>query len=174
MKRHTQAILYHLLPVVFWLLAIGGALLPVLVWTDLDGMTNQNYWFGFLVAAVVQLCILIISRIKRYTSSVEECFQVALLLGIASYWLPTVVFLIIPIWIYLVAQNLFSFHAFLSTLIGYTLVAIWAALFITQGWILNPWADFFVKENAVGWIPTGASIFAWLASAIARHALRSR
>ena len=29
MRRATQNMLYHLLPVVFWLLAIGGTLVPV-------------------------------------------------------------------------------------------------------------------------------------------------
>ena len=178
MRRHTQVILSHLLPVVFWLLAIGGSLVPALLsqrsgLTGEDGLTS-NYYFGYLVTAFVLTVIVIIGRIKRHTSSIEECFQMALLLGIASYWLPTVLFLTLPFWIYLFSQNLFSFRAFMATLIGYAVVAIWAAIFIVFGWIANPWAHFFAIENAWGWIPTGAILLAWLASTIARRILRVR
>ena len=120
------------------------------------------------------LSVFIIGRIKRHTTSVEECLQVAFLLGIASYWLPTALFVIIPIWTYLIYQNLFSFRSFLATLIGLVIVAIWAALFIWLGWIDNPWAMFFAKENAWGWIPTGAALLAWIISTIARQILRVR
>ena len=168
MKRHTQVILYHLLPVVFWLLAIGGSLVPFfLSW-------NVNYLWGYLPAFIALLCVWIIGSIRRHTNSVEQCFQVALLLGIASYWLPTILFLIIPIWAYLIYQNLFSFRSFLATLIGLAVIAIWAAIFIRLRWIDNPWMDFFAKENAWGWIPTGALLLAWLASTIARQILRVR
>lgn len=169
MKRQTQVILYHLLPVVFWLLAIGGSLAPLLFIS-----LPENYWWGYLVTAIVLTVIAIIGRIKRHTSSIEECFQMALLLGIASYWLPTVLFLTFAFWFYLIYQNLFSFRAFMATLIGYAVVAVWAAVFIALGWIANPWSHFFIKENACGWIPTGAILLAWIASTIARQTLRVR
>jgi hypothetical protein len=53
-------------------------------------------------------------------------------------------------------------------------VAVWAAVFIWLGWIDNPWAHFFAKENAWGWIPAGAILIAWLATTIARQTLRER
>ena len=170
--------LYHLLPVVFWLLAIGGCAIPVFLyffhWIDFDGEVNPHYFWGFLVAAIVLLCIHIIGRILRQQSSVEQCFQVAVLLGIASYWLPTVIFLIIPAILYLYIRHLFDFRSFMALLLGFALVAIWAAIFIYAGWIANPWSDFFAPDNAWGWIPTGAAIVALLASSIARQTLRVR
>lgn len=173
MRRQTQVILYHLLPAVFWLLAIGGSLVPALPSLNTK-LSTLNYYCGYLVTAFVLIVIVIIGRLKRHTSSIEECFQMALLLGIASYWLPTVLFLTLAFWIYLIYQNLFSFRAFIATLIGYAVVAIWAAIFIVLGWIANPWAHFFATENAWGWIPTGAILLAWLASTIARQTLRVR
>lgn len=98
----------------------------------------------------------------------------AILLGVASYWLPTVLFLTVAFWVYLIYKNLFSFRSLVATLIGFALVAIWAAIFVYVGWIANPWADFFAIENAWGWIPTGAILLAWLASTIARQILRVR
>ena len=169
MKRRTQELLYHLLPVIFWLLAVSGSVLP-LVWLPLP----TNYLWGFLVIVIVLTCITILGRIKRHESSVEQCFQVAILLGVASYWLPTVLFLMLPIWGYLYYNHIFDLRSSLSTLIGFALVAIWASVFIYMGWIANPWADFFAKENAWGWIPTGAILTAWLASTIAHKILRVR
>ena len=168
--------LYHLLPVVFWLLAVVGTLVPVIL-SLLSPFTfhlSPNYYWGYLVTALLLVCIVIIGRIKRHTDSVEECFLVALLIGIASYWLPTVLFMMVPIWIYLFIRNLFSFRSFLSSLIGFVVVAIWAIVFIQMGWIANPWAQFFAIENAWGWVPTGAILLAWLASTIARQTLRVR
>lgn len=174
MRRQTQNTLYHLLPVVFWLLAVGGSLVPVWLLFYGEQSVPANYYWGFLVVSLVLLCIVIIGRIKQHADSIEECFQVAVLVGIASYWLPTVLFIMIPFWGYLIFRNLFSFRSFLSSLIGFALVAIWAALFIQMGWIANPWAQFFAIENAWGWIPTGAILLAWLASTIARQTLRVR
>ena len=137
-------------------------------------LSTFNYYSGYIVAALVLLVIVIIGRIERHGSSVEQCFQTALLFGVASYWLPTVVFLTLPVWGYLIFKNLFCWRSFLATLIGYAVVAIWAAGFVFMGWITNPWADFFAQENALGWIPLGAILIAWLASTITRNILRVR
>lgn len=161
------------MPVAFWLLAIGGSLVPALPSLNTK-LSTLNYYSGYWVAAIVLIIILFIGRLKRHASSVEESFEMALLLGIASYWIPTVVFLTLPIWIYLIYQNLFSFRSFLATLLGYALVAIWASFFILLGWMANPWAHFFATESALGWIPLGAILLAWLASTIARRSLRAR
>ena len=165
--------LYHLLPAVFWLLAIGGSLVPALLPFTFH-LSPFNYYSGYWVAAIMLIIIVFIGNIKRHASSVEECFVMALLLGIASYWIPTVVFLTVPVWAYLIYRNLFSGRSLLATLLGYTLVAIWASIFVLFGWIANPWEHFFALENALGWIPLGAILLAWLASTIVRQTLRVR
>lgn len=183
MKRHTQVILYHLLPIAFWLLAIGGSLVPVLLNLlpfnfHFSPFTSHlslfNYLYGFAVAAVVLVCIAILKHIKRHTSAVVPCWHVAVLLGIASYWLPTVVFLIVPMWIYLASRRLFEMRAFMASFLGFLFVAVWAVVGVFMEWIACPWMDFFAKENALGWIPLGAVLIAWLASTIARENLRVR
>ena len=166
MRRHTQIVLYHLLPAVFWLLAIGGSIVPL--WFV------PRYAWMFIPAVLVLLAMVLLSHIRPHSTAVEPSFQVAVLLGVASYWLPTVVFLTVPIWFYLIYRQLFNFRVFLATLIGYGLVAIWAAVAVFMTWIPNVWSHFFATENAWGWIPTGASLIAWLASSIARQALRVR
>jgi len=174
MKRATQNMLYHLLPVVFWLLAISGSVLPLLLAAPDSPFSSLPYRLGFVVALPALLVIAIMARIQRHSSSVEQCMHMGVLLGIASYAMPTVVFLTLPVWAYLIYRNLFNLRSFIATLLGYALIAIWAAVFIALGWFGNPWAHFFASENALGWIPLGAILLAWLASAIARQQLRIR
>ena len=128
----------------------------------------------FIPALLVFPCALIICHLPRHADSREACFVCGLLLGIASYWLPTVLFLILPIWGYLYYRNLFSSRSLMATLIGLTTVAIWTSIFVYMGWIANPWADFFASKNAWGWIPTGAVLLAYLSSTIVRQILRVR
>ena len=166
MKRQTQEILYHLLPIVFWLLAIGGTVLPMM-WVSLP----EGYWWGYLSAALMLICFFIIGRIERHTRSVEQCFQVALLLGIASYWLPSVVFLLVPIWGYLIYQNLLDTRSFIASLLGLAVVAVWIAVlhrFSLADYHFSP------AYNVWAWIPTGSVLLAWLGTTIVRQILRVR
>ena len=170
MKRQTQTILYHLLPVVFWLSAIGGSVLA------------YRQMSGYIVSIFALCAIHIIHRIPRWEEPVEQSFQVAVLLGIASYWLPSVLLLILPIWLYLMYRGLFGLRSVLATLIGLALVAIWAAVLYSLPFIFHlssftfylPWAHFFAIENAWGWIPVGAFLVAYIASTIARQNLHVR
>ena len=164
MTRRTQNILYHLLPVVFWLLAAGG----IVLWA----ICHLPFTIYHYVPAVLAwVSVIIIHRIPRHTSAVESCFQMALLLGIAAYWLPSVLFVILPLWGYLIYRNLLDLRALLATLIGLATVAIWVVvlnyLHLTQ-------YTFSLSHNAQLWIPTGAVLLAWLASTIARQNLRVR
>ncbi len=175
MTYRTRTILRRLLPIVLWLLAVGVAIaLPFLLNAFDLQLPTFNYYFGFLVAAIVMVVIHVLSHIDRHEPSAQENFQMALLLGIASYWLPTVIFLTIPCWIFVMTRFAFNLRSFLATIIGYAFVAIYAALFVYFGWIDNVWAEFFAPEHQWGWIPTGAVLIAWLASTIVRKSLRER
>ena len=171
MKQRTQSILYHLLPVVFWLLAIGGTVVPLFLPILNSPFSILNYLIGFPIALVVLFVIFLVSCIKRHTNSVEECFVMGLLFGIAAYWLPTVVILTLPVWGYLIYQNIFSLRAFFSTLIGYATVAIWIFV-LYQFSILN--SPFSILNSLPAWIPLGAILLAWLCSTIARQKLSIR
>ena len=134
-------------------------------------MLPEGYWWGYLSAALTLIGIFILSRIQRHTRSVEQCFQVAVLLGIAAYWLPSIVFLILPIWGYLYYKNLFEFRSVLASLIGFACVAIWAII----GNYFSLFAfHFSLSYNLLAWIPAGAILLAWLGSTIARQTLRVR
>jgi len=121
------------------------------------------------------LSMAIIRRIPRHTESVEQCFVVALLLGLAACVMPTVVALIVPVWLYLIYQNIFSFRSFLASLLGFACVALWAYVFA----FFNLQPSFFILPSSILsnfplWIPTAAVLMAWLGTVLIRKHLRVR
>jgi len=164
MNRRTQNILYHLLPVVFWLLAAGG----IVLWEIIN---HQSSIINYIPALLALISTALIHRIPRHGDSIEPSFLMALLLGIAAYWLPSVLLLILPLWGYLIYRHLFNLRAFIATLIGLATVAIWVAV----GTVLSLFTfHFSLTNNLLAWIPTGAILLAWLGSTIARQTLRER
>ena len=159
MRRQTQTLLYHLLPIVFWLLAIGGSVL------------FYRTWEGYVVAILALICMYLITHIKRHASSVEECFEVGVLLSIAAYWLPSVLFLILPVWVYLIYKNLFSFRSFLASLIGCAMIAIWI---VVGNYLSLSTFNFSLSANLFAWIPAGSFLLAWLGTTIVQQTLRER
>ena len=174
MKRQTQEILYYTLPIAFWLLAGVVSALPVFLSSSLEERSAEILLPYVLPALVTLISLMIVSHIRRHSSSVEQCFQIAVLLGIASYWLPTVVFVILPIWGYLISRNIFSFRSVLSTLMGLAFVAVWMAVFYYIGIIETPSLEGRDGVGFFAWVPTGAFSIAYIASKIARQNLRVR
>ena len=159
--------LYHLLPVAFWLLASGG----IVVWEILSPFAFHFSIFNYIPAALSLLSAAIIRRIPRHTESVEQCFVVALLLGIAAYWLPTVVGLMILIWFYLIYQNIFSLRSFLSSLLGFACVGVW--FFVLSLFPFTFHLSPFTYNLSL-WIPTASILLAWFFTVIIRKHLRVR
>ena len=171
MNRREATILSRVLPIVFWTLAVAGTVGIPLTF-HLSPLTS--YWWGFAVTALVLFVIVIMERLDRHMIAISEAYASALLLGVASYWLPTVLFLILPVIGYLIYRNHFTLRSVTAILIGFATVAIWSTVAIVLGWIGNPWASFFAPEMAWGWIPLGAVLLAWLASTIVQQNLRVR
>ena len=105
MNRHKATILSRVLPIVFWTLAVAGSVgIPFLL-SALEVQSpdfNENYWWGFAATALVLTIIVILKKLDRHEIAIQESFGSALLLGIASYWLPTVLFLTIPVILFLI------------------------------------------------------------------------
>lgn len=171
MTYNQRILLRRLLPVAFWLLALGGTIaLPLLIHANL----SANYWLGFIPAAIMLIAIVIAKSIDRHESYVNRMFRITMWMGIASYWLPTILFLILVFWGYAIWKATASFKAFLAIIIALAMDAIYASIFIYLGWINNTWAHFFEPDLQWGWIPVAAIASAWLASTIARLLLRER
>lgn len=171
MTYNQRILLRRLLPVIFWLLAVGGSIaVPLIFHLNLPA----NYWWGLIATAFALLAIAVAKHIDRHASYVHQMFLISAILGIASYWLPTVLVLIIPFYIYASWKATMNFRAFLAILIALSMDALYATIFIYLGWINNPWIHCFEPDYAWGWIPLGAILIAWLASTIARQILRER
>jgi hypothetical protein len=169
MKRSTQNILYHTLPIVFWLLA---GLVCALPWFFQHSTLNSQLSItDYLPARLALISVMIVHHIPRHGSAIEPCFRIALLLGIAAYWLPSVVFLVLPIWVYLIYRNLFNLRVFTATLISLVTVAIWMVVFHYLSIFTFP---FPLTKNLWNWLPTGSLLFAYIASTISRQNLRVR
>jgi len=161
----NRKLLYHLLPVAFWLLAIGG----IVLWEILSTFNLQLS--TYIPAVLVLISTLIIRHISPHTDPIVQCFQVSLLLGLASYWLPSVLFLMIPVWVYLVYRRLFSLRAFSASLIGFACLAVWM---VVLSFFQRSTFNFQLSTNLFAWIPIGSVLFAYIASTIARQILRVR
>lgn len=153
-----------LLSAIFWLLAIAVCVIPFFFHPS----PVTNYLAYFLPSLFVLVSIWLLTRIKRHASAVEPAFQVAVLLGIASFWMPTVVFLIFPAWIYLAYRRLMEMRVFVASLLGFAFVAIWAVVL----YYFFPLREWVGVGYYWGWIPVSAVLLAWTASAIAKHLLR--
>ena len=135
---------------------------------------SSNYWFGFAVGALILLSIHALKGVDRHDPSAEEIFVTSILLSIASCWVPTVLFLIIPAWAFLIYVNAFSQKSMLATFLGCATVAVYVVILVYFGLIENVWTDFFSPAYAWGWIPAGAMWLAWLLSTIVQQILRER
>ena len=171
MKRQTQKLLYHLLPVAFWLLAIGGIVLWHLFYLQSPISNFQSSISNYAPALLVLISALIIRHIPRHRTAEEPAFQAAVLLGVAAYFLPSVLVMLLPMWVYLIYRHLYSWRVFFASLIGIALVAIWVMV-LSQFSILN--SQFSIAHNVCAWFPTGTCLLAYIASTIVRQTLRER
>lgn len=170
MTYQVRTILRRALPITFWLLAVAGCIVVPLTLFPLPA----NYWWGFLVAVLGLILIADLSHLDRHVSSARQGFDIGLLLGIASYWLPTVVFLTLPCWIFMMTRYSFRHRTLLGTLLGFVVVVIYALIGVACGWIENVWTEFFSPARLWGWIPVGAVFLAWLGSYLIREKLKDR
>ncbi len=156
---------------VYWAVGIGGSIVPVFA---SDNGVPANYLWGYMVAALLQVPEMLVSRIHLHRASEEACFWLGLMSGIASYWMPTVLFMILPFWIYIISRNFFTLRCIVSTMVGVGIVALYASLAIWQGWLTNVWVDFFALDRLWGWIPVCVIGLSWGATLLTRHILYIR
>lgn len=177
LTRYTQNILYYTLPIAFWLLAGVGSIVGYFLLFS-PSRAGSVWWEEaiafFLPPVLVLISIILISSIQPHTRSTEECFWMGMLLGIASVWMPSVVFLALPAWSYLFYRLLLTRRSLLATAIGWAVVAVWLEAFYYAGILKTPLCaeGFWCGWRA--WIPTGAVVAAYAASTIARKNLRVR
>lgn len=104
------------------------------------------------------LAVYVFQHIDRHQvqSAAEHTFLIAVLVAIASYWLPSVLFLLIGVILLLSLRQSFDGQSFLAILMGLALVSIYAALLSWLGWITPTWIDFFATNTLYYWMPIAA------------------
>ena len=172
MTRQTQKLLYHLLPVAFWLLAIGGIVLWHWFYLQTPITNHKSQITNYIPALLALVSALIIRHIPRHQTAEEPAFQASVLLGVAAYFLPSVLVLLLPMWVYLLYRHLYSWRVFFASLIGVALVAIWVMVLS----YLRPESFQLSTFNfqLSRWIPTGTCLLAYIGSTIVRQTLRER
>lgn len=121
----------------------------------------HSCWQGQLVGLGLILAYLTLNQVNRHlnSSASEETFLATLLIGIVSYWLPSVLCSLLLVIILLILRKSFDGRSFLAIFIGLLLVAIYMGLFIYLGWIDRVWSQFFAPDTLNNWIPIGMIVF---------------
>ncbi len=165
MTYRTRQILRTTLPIAIWLLAAVG------IYCFYRFSPNPR-WEGalglFLITPLYQRAV------ARHATCAKESFIAALVIGIASYWIPTVILLTPLIGWRIASYYTVQFKDVLAFLLGCATVAIYAVLFITLGWCRNRWACFFCPYLLWGWIPLLLVYFATKSAKIAHNWFKIR
>lgn len=130
---------------------------------------NHADWRGQVLTSILLLVVSVYQHIDRHRieSVAEKTFMIAILLGVASYFLPSSILLIIPCVLLLMYRQSFDGQSLLAILIGFGVVAIYAAIFIWLGWIDSVWFDFFSMQTLGRWLFPGTLLVAYIINAIA-------
>ena len=112
-------------------------------------------WRTQLLIILLNLVLLVFQNIDRhqFRSAAEHTFLMTLLLGIASYWLPSVLLLILPIVAMLIFRNTFDWQALFAIFIALIVVSIYAGIAYWLGWIEPVWLHGFEIPYLTRWIP---------------------
>lgn len=88
--------------------------------------------------------------------------MMTLLLGIASYWLPTLVLLLIPIVLALMYRNTFDGQSLLAILLGLATCVIYIGVAYLFSWIELPWLNFFDPQINLRWVEVLALVISFV------------
>lgn len=121
-------------------------------------------WQGQLITATWLSIYLLLMQVDHHTnaSAAEETFLASILIGLMSYFLPTLLFSLVLVYIILARRQSFDGKAFLASLIGMLLVALYAGIAIWFGKIDFVWADFFSTATLTRWFPLALMILSIL------------
>lgn len=112
-------------------------------------------WAVQVIILLLNMVLLVFQNIDRhqFRSAAEHTFLMTLLLSIASYWLPTVLLLLLPILFILILRNTFDSQALFAILIALVVVLIYAGLAYWLGWIEPVWLHGLEWGYLSRWLP---------------------
>lgn len=122
----------------------------------------HSVWQSQAIITLLMLAVYVYQQIDRHqiNSAAEHTFLISLLIGLSSYWLPSLLLLIVPVILSLIWRQSFDGQSFLAILLGLALIAIYATIFCWAGWIEPSWIHFFNSESLPLWYIIVAGIVA--------------
>lgn len=110
---------------------------------------------GLIPSTLVGLAVSILFSVEKHQDAApEEAFLASLLAGIASWWLPSLLFLLPFQYMFLQYRRAFDGRTFSASLMGLSVVALYAGLAIWQQWIPLSWYPFFRFSDLWTMVPT--------------------
>lgn len=132
---------------------MAGALYLVAVFlVPADG--RHALLIGLIPAVLIALAIRVLFSVEKHQDSApEEAFIASLLGGVASWWLPSLLFLLPFEYLFLLRRRALDGRTFSGSLMALLVVAIYAALAIWQEWIPLSWYPFFRLSDLWTMVP---------------------
>ena len=110
---------------------------------------------GLIPSTLVGLAISILFSVQKHQDSApEEAFLASLIGGIASWWLPSLLFLLPFQYLFLQYRRAFDGRTFSASLMGLAAVALYAGLAVWQQWLPLSWYPFFRFSDLWTMVPT--------------------
>lgn len=118
----------------------------------------HSCWQAQMVVLLLLTCGYVFEHIDRHQIGfyAEYAFLMSILIGLASYWLPSVLLLILPLMVILAMRQTFDGQSFIAILMGLGLVALYAGLMVWLGWLQPSWFDFWNHDVSLRWLTIAA------------------
>lgn len=144
--------IYKSLPVALPLLA---GLLCLAVWLLAPADGRRALLWGLIPAALIGLAISVLFKVEKHQDAApSEAFLSSMLGGIASWWLPSVLFLVPFQYFFLAYRRALDARTVSASVMGFAVVALYAGLAIWQAWIPVSWYPFFRFSDLWTMVPT--------------------
>ena len=115
---------------------------------------RHSLLIGLIPAVLIALAIRVLFSVEKHQDSApEEAFIASLFGGVASWWLPSLLFLLPFEYLFLLHRRALDGRTFSGSLMALLVVAIYAALAIWQEWIPLSWYPFFRMSDLWTMVP---------------------
>lgn len=144
--------LYKALPIALPLLA---GLLYALTAVFVPKEVRQVLLWGLVPTVLIGLGIQVLYSVEKHQDSApQEAFLATLFCAVASWWLPSLLFLLPFSYLFLNYRRAFDRRTFSASVMALVVAALYASIAIWQAWIPMSWYPFFRLSDLWTMIPT--------------------
>lgn len=111
--------------------------------------------WGLIPAALIAIGLNVLFGVEKHQDSAPgEAFSSTIILAIASWWLPSLLFLLPFSYLFLNYRRAFDRRTFSASVMALVVAALYASIAIWQAWIPMSWYPFFRLSDLWTMIPT--------------------